>query len=60
MCPVEVQRKIFYDNRMIDIFITSNYCLLVDIDRRRNKWNPTIFESEGEFQLQESQKKYVW
>ena len=32
------------DNILQEIFMPANYCLLIEIFRRRNDWNRTIFE----------------
>ena len=42
------------------ICMRSRYCLLIDIDRRKIKWNNTIFEVEVECRLQWSWRKKVW
>ena len=59
-CLVGLQRKIDHNLLLLEIFIPANSCLLMCIYRRQNKYHPTIFEGEGEFHLEGSQKIGVW
>ena len=59
-CPVGGQKNIDNNLMLWDISMPTISSLWMEIGRRRNKWHPTVFEVEGECNLQGSWNSYVW